>query len=183
MFCARGLVFSGTEGIRYRFLIFCSRTRFRRCLVRRIPYSCSTCPYSFSTIPRASGPIFMFCVPGLVFGRTEGVGFRFHVLCARTHFRRYRWRRFPFSCFVHPESFSAVTSASGPVFFFNAPGHIFDGTEVAGSLLHVLDSFLAVSRVSGTVFMLCEPGLIFDNTKGAGSRFHLLLARTRFRRY
>jgi hypothetical protein len=38
-------------------------------------------------------------------------------------------RRVPFSFFVHPDSFSAVTKASGPVFMFCAPRLIIVGTK------------------------------------------------------
>jgi hypothetical protein len=85
-----------------------------------------------------SVPVLMFCAPGLVFGGAEYVGSRFHVLPARTRFRRYRRRRVPFSCFVLPDSFSAVPSASGPVFMFCPPGLVFGGTECVGSRFHVL---------------------------------------------
>jgi hypothetical protein len=182
MFCAPGLV-------------------FRRYRGRRVPFSCFVLPESFSTVPRASVPVFMFCVLGLVLGRTEGVGSRFHVLRARTLFRLYRGRRVPFSCFVLPDSFSAVWWASGPFFMFCSPGFIFDGTEGVPSRFHVgdrvfidlfpryapciplLDMFSAVPRASGFIFMFCAHGLIFNSTECVESRFHLLLARTRFRRY
>jgi Plant mobile domain len=42
------------------------------------------------------------------------IGSRFHVLRAPTHFRRYRGRQVPFSCFALLDSFSAVPRASGP---------------------------------------------------------------------
>jgi ABC-type sulfate transport system permease subunit len=42
----------------------------------------------FSAVLRASGLVLMFCAPELVFGGTEGVVSRFHVLRSRTHFRR-----------------------------------------------------------------------------------------------
>jgi hypothetical protein len=108
--------------------------------VRRLPFSCFACPDSFSAVPRGSGPVFMFCAFGPNFGGTEGVGSRFHVLRAHTCFRRYRGRQDPFSCFALPVSFSAVLSASIPVFMFCAPGLIFDGTEGDGSRFHVLRS-------------------------------------------
>jgi hypothetical protein len=140
MFCAPGFVFSGTEGVMSLFLVFRSRTRFRRYRGRRVPFSCFARPDSVSTVPRTSGPIFMFCAAGLVFGGVECVGSRFHVLRGQTHFRRYRGRRVPFSCFVLPDSFSVVPSASGPVLITCAPGIIFDGTEGVGSCFHVLRS-------------------------------------------
>jgi hypothetical protein len=56
-------------------------------------------------------------------------GSRFHVLRSQTHFRRYRGRRVPFSCFACPHSLSAVQRTSCPVFMFCAPELIFGGTE------------------------------------------------------
>jgi hypothetical protein len=111
----------GTEGVRSRFDVLPARTHFRRYRGRRIPFSCFAHTNSFSAVPRASGPIFMFDVPRLVFGDTECVGTRFHVLRSLTHFWRYRGRRVPFSSFVCPDSFSAVPRASGPVFMPCAP--------------------------------------------------------------
>jgi hypothetical protein len=110
-----------------------SRTLFRRYRRRRVPFSCFARPDSFSVIPMASGPVFMFCAPGLVFDRTKGVVSRFHVLRSRTFFRRYRGRRVPFSCFARPDSFSAVPMASSPVFMFCAFGLIFDDTVCVGT--------------------------------------------------
>jgi hypothetical protein len=140
MFCAPGLLFGGTEGIGSHFHVLRSRTPFRRyrgrrvpfqCFARQesflavprasVPFSCFVLPDSFSAVPSASGLVFMFCALKIVFGGTESVESRFHVLRSRTHFRRYRGRRIPFSCFVRPDSFSAVPSASDPVFMFCAP--------------------------------------------------------------
>jgi hypothetical protein len=165
MFSAPGHVFSGNEGVRSRFHVLRSRTHFLRYRGRRVPFSGFALPDSFSAVPRASGLIFMFCAPGLIFGRNEGVGSRFHVLCAWPRFRRCRGRRVPFSCFARPVSFSAVPRASGPVLMFCAPEY-----------------FSKVPRASGPVFIFCAPGLILIGTEGAGSRFHLLRARPRFRR-
>jgi hypothetical protein len=150
-------------------------------------------------VRRASGLDFMFCPTGLVFGGTEGVGSRFHILRAQTCFRRYRERRFSFSCFP------AMSRAWGLVFMFCAPGPVFGGTEGVGSLFHVLhaqihfrrnrgrrlpfscfafpDSFSTVQRVPGPVFMFCGPGLVFGGTEGIGSHFHVLRSLTRFRQY
>jgi hypothetical protein len=61
----------------------------------------------------------MFCVPALIFCRTEGVGSRFHVLRAQTRFRLYLGRQVPFS-------------------FFCAPRLVFGGTEGVGSRFHEL---------------------------------------------
>jgi hypothetical protein len=176
MVCAPGVVFGGIESVGSRFHVLRSLTRFRRYRERRVlfhvlrartrfrryygrlfPFSCFTCPYSFSAVLRASGsvfmycaprivfdgtdvvePYFLFCAPRIMFGGTEGVRSRFHVLRARTRFRRYRGRRVPFSCFARPDSFSSEPRASGPVVMFCAPGLDFDSTKGVPSYFHVL---------------------------------------------
>jgi hypothetical protein len=224
MFCAHRLIFRGTEGIRCRFHVLRARTNFRRYRAFPVPFSCFALPDmflaiprasdlffkfcspdSFSAVPRALAPVFMFCAPKLGFGGIGGVGSRFHVLCARTHFRRYRGRRVPFSSFARPDLFSAVPRSFGSVFMFCAPRLFFGGTEGVRSRFHVLrsrtqfrryrgrsvsfscfalpDTFSVVPRASGPVFMFCAPGLVFGGTEGVGSRFHVLRARTHFRRY
>jgi hypothetical protein len=133
------LFFDGTEGFRSRFHVLRSRTLFRRCEGRRAPFSCFALLDSFSTVSRASDPVFMFCVPILVFcgnlgvesrfhdlrSRTHfwrcGVGSYFHVLRSRTHFRRFQLCQVPFSYYARPDSFSAVPRTSCPVFMFCAP--------------------------------------------------------------
>jgi hypothetical protein len=147
----------------------------------------------------------MFCAPELVFGGAACIGLCFHVLRVQTHFRRYRGRRVPFSCFALRDSFSVVLRVSRPVFMFCAPGLIFGGTEGVGSRFNVLlartrfrryrvrrvpfsccvpsDSFLAVPHVSGPVFKFCAAGLILDDTEGVRSLFHVLPSGTYFRRY
>jgi hypothetical protein len=223
MFCAPELIFGGTEGVGSRFHVLRSGTHFRQYRGRRVPFSCYALPESFSAVQRASGPIFMFCALGLVFGGTEvvesffhvllsgfifggteGVGSRFHVLRSRTRFRRYRGRRVLFSSFALPDSFSAVSRASGPVFMFCAPGLVFSGAAGVGSRFLVLrtrnrfrryrghrvpfscfarlDLFSAVPTASSLVFMFCSPGLIFDYTEGVRSRFYVLRVRTRWYR-
>jgi hypothetical protein len=194
MFCAPGLVSGGTEGVGFRFHVLRARTHFRQYRGRLVPFSCFALSGSFSAVPSASGPVFIFYAPGLFFGSTEGVGSLFHVLRARTCFRRYRRRRAPFSGFTRPDSFSAVERASGPIFMFCAPGLVFGGTEVVGSRFHVLcsktcfwrrrmrrvsfscfarpDTFLAVPRASGPVFMFCPPGIVFGVSEGVGSSCH-----------
>jgi hypothetical protein len=171
MFCAPVHIFGGTEGVGSRLHVLRARTCFRRYQGRGVPFSCFALPDLFSTVPRASSPVFMFCPPGLVFSGTEGVGSRFHVLPSRTRFRRYRGRQVRFSCFKLPDSFWAVPRASGPVFLFCVSGIIFCGNEGVRSRFHVLpsqtrfwryrgrrvpflcfarpDSFSAVPRVSG----------------------------------
>jgi hypothetical protein len=116
--------------------------------VRRVPCSRYALPDSFSAVPKASYPVFMFCAHGLVFGDTEGVGSRFHVLRSRTLFRRYRGRPILFSCFALRDSFSTVLGVSGPVFMFCAPVLVFGGTEA-------LCSF----------FMFSASGLIFGGAE------------------
>jgi hypothetical protein len=137
----------------------------------------------------------MFCAPGLVFGGTQGVGSLFHVLRSRTHFRRFRGCRVPFSCFASPYLFLEVPRASGLVFMLCAPGLIIGGTVVVGSRFHVLraqthfrrcrgrrvpfyffelpDSFSAEPGASAPVFMFCTPEFIFGGTDGVGYRFQV----------
>jgi hypothetical protein len=105
MFYSPGLIFDGSEGVGSRFHVLRSRTRFRRYRGRQVQFSCFALPDLFSAAPRASGPVFMFYDPSLVFGGTEGVGSHFHVLRCRTHFRRYRGHRVSDSCFALPDSF------------------------------------------------------------------------------
>jgi hypothetical protein len=204
MFSTPGHVFGGTEGVGSLFHVSYSRTRPRRYRGRRVPFSCFALPDPFSAVPRASGPFFTFYTPGLVFDGTEGVESLFRVLRSRTYFRRYRVRRFPFSCFALSDSFSAVPRASGPVFMFFAPGHVFSGNEGVRSRFHVLrsrthflryrgrrvpfscfplqHSFSAVSWASGSFFMFCAPGLDFGGTEGVWSHFHVFRSQTHFRR-
>jgi hypothetical protein len=137
MLCTPGLIFGGTEGVGSCFHVLRVRTRFRRYEGRRVPFSFFVLPESFLAVPSVLGPVFMFCVPGLILDGTEGVGSRFYVLRARTIFRRYGGRRVLFSCFVLPNSFSAVPSALGPVFMFCASRLIFGGTEGVASRFHV----------------------------------------------
>jgi hypothetical protein len=90
MFCAPRLVFGSTEGVHTRFHVLRAQTRFRRYRRRRVPFSCFALPDTFSAMRRTLGPVFKFCAPELIFGGSEGVGSRFHVLHPRTRFRRYR---------------------------------------------------------------------------------------------
>jgi hypothetical protein len=141
---------------------------------------------SFSAVPWASGPVFIFCVPTLIFYGTEGVGSRFQFLRSRTCFRRNSGRRVPFSCFALPDSISVVQRASGLVFILRAPGLIFDDRGGVGSNFHVLLSrthFSVVPMASGLVFMFGAPGLIFGGSEGVRCSFLVLRSRTRFRRY
>jgi hypothetical protein len=130
-------IFDGTDGVRSRFHVLRSRTRFRRYRWHQVPFSCFALRDSFSTVPGASCPVFMFCAPGLIFGGTECVVSRFHVLRSRTHFRRYRRRQVPFSNFALRYSFSTVPRASSLIFMFCAPGPVFDCTDSVGSRFNV----------------------------------------------
>jgi hypothetical protein len=195
--CAPGHYFDGAEDVTIL-------TPFLWYRGRRVPFSCFALPDSFSAVPRASGPFFMFCAPGLVFGGAKCVGSCFHILLSRTRFLRCRRRRDPFSCFARPDSFSVVLRTTGRVFMFCALGLVFGCTDGVGSRFNVLRyrthfrrirgrrvpfssfalsvSFSAVPSALGPVFMFCPPGLIFGGTKGVGSRFNVLRARTHFRR-
>jgi hypothetical protein len=123
-------------------------------------------PYLFSTVPRVSGLVIMFCAEKLIFSGTEGVRSRFHILRFRNHFRRYQGRRVTFSCFTLPNLFLALPMASGPVFIFCALGLVFGATWA-----------------SEPVFIFSTHELIFGSIDGIGSRFHILRSRTYFRRY
>jgi hypothetical protein len=199
------LIFGGTEGVGSNFHVLRSHTRFRWCAGRRLSFSCFALPNSFSAVPRASALVLKFCATGLIFGGSDGVGSRFHVLRPRTRFWRYRGCRVPFSCFALLDSFSAVPRSSVPVFMFCTPGLVFCGTEVFGSRFHVLrarthflryrgrrvpfsyfslpDSFFTVSRAPCPIFVFCAPALVVCGTEGVWSRFHVLRALTRFRQY
>jgi hypothetical protein len=184
MSCTPGLVFGGTVGVGSRFHVLRARNRFRRGRGHWVPFSCYTPPDSFSAVPGASGPFLIFCAPGLVFGCTEGV--RFSCFAPRTRFRQYRRCRAPFSCFVLPDSFSAVPRASSPVFFFCAPGLVFGINEGVRSRFHVLLSrtrFSAILRALGPVLTFCASVFVFGGIDGVGSRFLILRSRTRFQLY
>jgi hypothetical protein len=205
MFCAPGHFFRGIEGVGSRFQVLRSHTHSRRYQGRRLPFSCFVLPDSFSTVSRASAPVFMFCAPGLIFGGTEGVVSRFEVLHARTHFRHHRGRSVPFSCFALPDTFSAERMASGTVFMFCAPrlfvGGIgwhrvpfsilrsqtrfrrYRGRRLPFSCFVLPDSFSTISRASVPVFMFCVPEFVSHGTEGVRSRFQFLRSRTRFQLY
>jgi hypothetical protein len=124
-FCAPGLIFDGTEGVRTRFHVLRSRTLFGRNRGRQVPFSCFALPDSFRGYRGRPVPFSSFCAPELVFDGIEGVGASFHVLRYQTLFGRYRGHRDSFSNFVLPDLFSTVPRASGLVFMFWAPRHIF----------------------------------------------------------
>jgi hypothetical protein len=140
MFCAPGLIFGGAERVESPLHILRAQNRFRWYRGPRVPFSCFARPDSFSAVLNASGLIFIFCPPGLVFGSTVGVGSRFHVLGSRTHIQRSREHQVLFSCFARSDSFSTVPRASGLVFMFCVAELVFDGTEGVGTLFLVLRS-------------------------------------------
>jgi hypothetical protein len=185
MFCAPGLIFGGTRGIGSCFHVLRARTHFRRYRGRRVSCSCIRIPDSFSAIPRASGLVFTFCAPGLIFGGIGGVGSCFLVLRAQTHFRWFQGLRVPYSCSAHPNSFSMVPRSSGPIFIFSARTHFrpYRGRRVPFPCYALPNLFSTLLRASGPIFLFCTPGLIFGGAGGVGSLFHILRSRTRFRRY
>jgi hypothetical protein len=117
-------------------------------------------------VRRASVLVLMFSAPAHIFDVTESVGFRFHILRNRTHFRRYRGRMVPFLCFAFPDAFSTVLRASDPFSCFALSG-----------------MFSAVQRASGLDFIFCAPGLFFGGTECIRSHFHVLCVRTHFLLY
>jgi hypothetical protein len=204
MFCALRVVLGDTEGVRSSFTVLRTRASFGR--YRGLSVQCSyfALLYSFSAVPMASGPIFIFRAPDLDFSGTEGVGFSFHVFCSRDRFGRYRWCRVSFLCFPHPDSFSMLVRASGSVFIFSLPdtfwavprasdlvflfcalGLIFGGTEGVGPHFHVCvpGLILGGTRAPCPVFMFYAPEFFFAGIEGVGSSSHVLRFRTRLRRY
>jgi hypothetical protein len=153
MFCATEHVLGGAVGVGSSFHVLRSRTHFRRHRELRVPFSCFSLADSFSSVPGARYPIFMFYATRLIFGGTECFWSRFHVLRARTRFRRYRGRRVRFSCFALRDTFSAVPKASSPFFMFCVPGLVFGGTEGVRSRFHVLRSQTCFRRCGGRRFL------------------------------
>jgi hypothetical protein len=166
MFCAPDHIFSGSEGVGSRFHVLRAQTRFLRYQGHRVSFSCFAIQGTFTGVRRASDPVLMFSALRLIFGGTEGVGTHFHVLRARTLFRLYGWCRVPFSCFVCPDSFSAVSRASGLVFMFlrsRARFRRYGGPPVLFSCFARTDSFSAVPWSSGPVFMFFAPEHVFGD--------------------
>jgi hypothetical protein len=179
MFCLPRLVFGGIEVVKSRFYVLRARTRFRRYRGRPVSFSCFALPDSFSAVPRASGLVLMFCAPENVFGGTEGVRSRFHVLRSQTHFRRYRGCLIQFSCFPLSEMFLGVPRASCPFFMFCAPGFIFGGTEGVGTRL----MFFVAGLIFGGTEGDGSPYHVFGGSEGIGSLFNVLRSLTHFRQY
>jgi hypothetical protein len=140
MFSAPGLIFTIIQGVGSRFHALRARTHFWWYRRRRDPLSFFALPDSFSAKQRASGPLFMICAPGLIFGGSEGIRSQSHVLRDRTLFRRYRGRWLSFSCLALLDSFLAVSRTSSPVFMFLAPGVVSRDTEGVRTRFHFLRS-------------------------------------------
>jgi hypothetical protein len=157
MFCIAGLVFGCKEAVGSCFHVLRSRTHFRQYRGRRVPSSCFASPISFSTVPRASGPVFIFLAPGLVFGGTKGVRTHFHVLRFRARFLRYGGRRVSISFFALPNSFSGAPMASVPVFMFCVPGLVFGGTEGVRSYFYFLRARTSFRWYRGLGLQMSEP--------------------------
>jgi hypothetical protein len=187
MFYALGPVLGGTEGVGSRCHVLRFRTHFCRYRWRRVQLLYFTLPDSFSAVPRASLPMFIFCAPRLIFGCIEGVMSTFHVLHSRTRFGRYRGRWVPFTCFALRGTFLAVPRASGPIFMFCAAELVLGGAEGAGSSFHVLRSRISCGRYRGcrAPFSYFEPSDTFSaeprasvpvlgGIEGVMSRYHLL---------
>jgi hypothetical protein len=141
----------------------------------RAPLSCFALQDSFSAVSRLSGPIFMFCAPGLIFGGIEGVGSHFHDLHAQSHFRRYRGVGSHFHDLLARTHFLVLRDRT----------HLrrFRGRQVLFSCFARPDSISTVLRASNLIFMFCAPGLVFGGTECVGSRFLVLRSRTHFRPY
>jgi hypothetical protein len=90
----------------------------------------------------------MFCALGLIFGGTEGVGSRFHVLRSETLFRQYQGRRVPFSYFALSDMFLGLSTV-GPVLRSMTHFRRYRGRLVPFSCFALPDSFSTVPRASG----------------------------------
>jgi hypothetical protein len=99
MFYAPRVIFGVTEGVGSHFYVLHTPTHFQRNRACQVLFACFALPDSFSTVPSVSGPIFMFCAPGLVFDGIEGVQSRFHVFRSLTYFWRCRECWVPFFMF------------------------------------------------------------------------------------
>jgi hypothetical protein len=131
-----------------------------------VHFSCFTLLNTFSTVPRVSGPLLMFCTSRPVFGGIEGARSTFRVLRAWTHFHRYRGCPVQFSYFALLDSCLDVLRALGPVFIFA-----------------LQESFWAEPRTPCALSMFCAPSLFLGGTEGAGCTFHVFRYQTHFRRY
>jgi hypothetical protein len=138
MFCTTKFVLGGTEEVGTRLHVLRSRTHFGRYRGRRAQFSYFVLADSFGAVPRASGPVFMFFTPELIFGGTDGIGSHFHFFASELVFDDTEGVGSCFLCFALPGSFGAKARALGHVFKFYAPGLILDGTEGTWPCFHVL---------------------------------------------
>jgi hypothetical protein len=207
IFCAPLLIFGGTENTGSYFNVMRSLTHFGRYRGRQVQFLCFVLSDSFWDVPRASGSIFMFCATKLIFGGTEGLGSRFHVLCSRTHFKRYRGSRVLFLWFALVGLFWGILIACcaapcsavlapfdtrGDSYFTNLKGPPVNPTAVgrvaacrscaAQQTIAIL--FWAIPRASGPIFMLCRAADLFSAVPSvSGLVLLFLLSRTHSRRY
>jgi hypothetical protein len=91
MFCAPRLVSSGIEGAGSKFHVLRSRTRFRRYRGHWVPLAYFALPDTFLAVPRASGPVLMFCAPELSFDGTRGIEGRFAYFALPDSFWAVSW--------------------------------------------------------------------------------------------
>jgi hypothetical protein len=133
MFCAPGLVFVGIEGVVSRLYVLHSRTHFRRYRGRRVQSSCFVLPDLCSGVPRASGPVFIFCAPKPIFDSCSGVP----------------RASGPVFMFCAVGLVLAVPWTPRPIFMFCASGLIFGGTEGVGSSFHSLRYMTHARRYRG----------------------------------
>jgi hypothetical protein len=151
--CAPKLVFGGTDGVGYHFLVLHVRTFsavprasghvfmfcapgliFRRYQGRRVPFSHFAPELVFGG-SRASGPVFLFCAPGLIFVGTEGVHSRSHVFRSRIFFGGTEGVGSRFHVLRSHARFRRYRGRRVPICCFARP-----------------ESFSAVPRASGPVF-------------------------------
>jgi hypothetical protein len=166
-FCAPRLIFGGSAIFGSRFHVLRAQTRFQWYRGRWVPFSCLARPDSFSTVLRATGPVFMFFRSQTRFRWYRVCLVPFSCFACPDSFSAVPGRRVPFYCFARPDPFSALPGALGPVFMFCAPIPIFHGTEGVVSRFRVLRA----------------PGLIFGGTEGVGSLFHVFRSRKYFQPY
>jgi hypothetical protein len=120
----------------------------------------------FWAVPRAPGPVFMFCAPGVILGGTKGAKIVF-MFC------------------VH-ELVLGSTKGVGSRFYFFASGLGLGAIEHVESLFHILRSQIRSRQYRGrrgpfSCFALPDS---FSTVPWAwGSHFHVLRSRTHFQRY
>jgi hypothetical protein len=124
----------------------------------------------------ASGPIFMFCAPELIFDSNEGAVSNFHVLHSRTRFGRYYGRRVLISCFALLDSFPALPKTPVQFLCFAHTDPFWAIPRASGPVLLCW----AVPKAPSLIFMFCAPVLAFDGSECVGSHFHILRSGTRF---